>query len=441
MPRAGLRQPSPGGEPDSWLPHLFAESRTWRSRNAQRSRAASWRRGVSASSARSRSAGSSPIAGPFRLSDHQIVRLPGWTGVPERRWTKSPDEEVRPPKTAWDVLQLLIVPVMLVLIALYFNASQASRDRSREDRRSEDATLDSYLGKMSGLMLDRDLLTSRPGSAVREVARAETLSTVRRLSGERKGEVVRFLEEAGLLRVPLVRVGSRLAATPTNLILDLDGADLRGVDLRGFLFSGPERSTGDALGGDLRGARFDHALLEYIVFYDADLRGASFEESSFNRTDFLFPRLQEASFKGAYLNSAYFIHADLRGASFEEAVLAATNLEHARLNGAVFDDADITYRTNFTESCLDNASFVGASFNVLPGEAHDTTSFRGAEGRGVDFSHALNLSSLDVRDAAFKDARLNGADGRPKGWGPKGTLHPNGKRLRSALPACGLGRR
>ena len=106
-----------------------------------------------------------------------VMRWPAWLGVGERRWKRSPDEEVQPSKTAWDVLQLLIVPLMLVLIAFYFNASQASRDRSREDRRSEDATLDAYLAKMSDLMLDRDLLTSRPESPVREVARAETLNS------------------------------------------------------------------------------------------------------------------------------------------------------------------------------------------------------------------------------------------------------------------------
>jgi hypothetical protein len=65
----------------------------------------------------------------LRPRDHDSMRRPDW-GLKEKRWEKAPNEEVRPAKTAWDVLQLLIVPVMLVLIALYFNASQASRDRS-----------------------------------------------------------------------------------------------------------------------------------------------------------------------------------------------------------------------------------------------------------------------------------------------------------------------
>jgi hypothetical protein len=37
------------------------------------------------------------------------MRSPGWLGVGERRWKKSPDEDVQPSKTVWDLLQLLIV--------------------------------------------------------------------------------------------------------------------------------------------------------------------------------------------------------------------------------------------------------------------------------------------------------------------------------------------
>ena len=39
-----------------------------------------------------------------------------WLGLTEQRWTKGPNEEVRPAKTAWDWLQLLIVPALMHLI-------------------------------------------------------------------------------------------------------------------------------------------------------------------------------------------------------------------------------------------------------------------------------------------------------------------------------------
>jgi hypothetical protein len=55
------------------------------------------------------------------------MRWPDWSGFPERRWKKSPDEEVQPAKTVWDWLQLLIVPAVLAVIAVAYNAAQASR--------------------------------------------------------------------------------------------------------------------------------------------------------------------------------------------------------------------------------------------------------------------------------------------------------------------------
>src|SRR5262245_308900 len=86
-----------------------------------------------------------------------------WLGLKERRWEKPPDVEIRPAKTAWDWLQLAVVPVVLAAVALAFNASQASRERSREDRRTtedralaldarRDETLRNYITQMSGLM-------------------------------------------------------------------------------------------------------------------------------------------------------------------------------------------------------------------------------------------------------------------------------------------------
>jgi len=131
------------------------------------------------------------------------MRWRDWLGIGERRWKKAADEEVQPSKTLWDFLQLLIVPAILVVIAILFNASQESRDRDRAENARRDATLDAYFAQMSDLMLKHELLKAGSASPVKQVARTITLATVRRLDGERKGEVVRFLDEAGLLRLEI----------------------------------------------------------------------------------------------------------------------------------------------------------------------------------------------------------------------------------------------
>jgi type VI protein secretion system component VasK len=120
------------------------------------------------------------------------VRWPSWLGVGERRWPKSPDEEVQPAKTLWDWLQLLVVPAILIGVTFAWGFMQTRSDNKREDRRiaadraaaeeaRQDATLQAYLDRMSDLML-RHKLNSREGDAARAVARTVTLVTLRRFA-------------------------------------------------------------------------------------------------------------------------------------------------------------------------------------------------------------------------------------------------------------------
>src|SRR5207248_9407838 len=124
------------------------------------------------------------------MRNYGVMRWREWLGVGERRWKKAPGEEVQPAKTLWDWLQLLIVPAILIAVTFLWSASQTRSDNRREDRRiaadraaaeeaRQDATLQSYLDQMSGLMLHEKLLTSNEGDAVRAVARTVTLATLR----------------------------------------------------------------------------------------------------------------------------------------------------------------------------------------------------------------------------------------------------------------------
>lgn len=147
------------------------------------------------------------------------------------RWTgfagihrKDADVEIQPARTLWDWLQLLVITLALAGLAFLLNNSQSEREQRREDERTtreqrraderavqergraeeaaDEEALRGYLAQMSALMLDRKLLRSRRGSDVRAVARTLTLTAARRLDGERRGVVVRFLAEARLVESP-----------------------------------------------------------------------------------------------------------------------------------------------------------------------------------------------------------------------------------------------
>src|SRR5215217_7162171 len=139
-------------------------------------------------------------------------------GTPTSEQEKEPDK--RPPwwkrllartgfgdKTLWDVLQLLIVPLVLVGIGLLFEMQQADREERRAkaernlaEQRAQDEALQAYLDQMGSLLLEKDLRASEEASEVRTLARARTLTVLERLDGDRKRSVVQFLGEADLVQ-------------------------------------------------------------------------------------------------------------------------------------------------------------------------------------------------------------------------------------------------
>jgi uncharacterized protein YjbI with pentapeptide repeats len=124
------------------------------------------------------------------------------------------------------------------------------------------------------------------------------------LDGQRKGEVVRFLYEAGLLR----------RKNP----LPLNGADLRDADL-------------------VRSDFFDASLAA------TNLRGAHFGYSSLGETDFSDAHLPDASFWRSDLSGVQFDFADLTGANFAHAELGSTTLERTCLSEASFVGAKLVH--------------------------------------------------------------------------------------------------
>lgn len=255
----------------------------------------------------------------------------GWRdrlGVGERRWKKAPDEEVQPAKTLWDWLQLLIVPAILVAVTFAWSASQERSDNSREDRRiaadrvaaeeaRRDATLQSYLDQMSGLMLDRNLLSARADDAVRAVAHTVTLTALRRLDPDRKAEVLQFLYGANLLEGRTRRDGTDLVADVPAV--DLSDADFEGVNLAnmGFSTSYFEEGREDRVVGPV-------------------LSDANFARANFADTDLSGVNLNGANLSGANLSRAWLVKADLSAAD-----LAGANLSGADLTGASLSTASI----------------------------------------------------------------------------------------------------
>jgi len=147
---------------------------------------------------------------------------------------------------------------------------RAEADRKLAEQRAQDEALQAYLDQMSTLMLENDLRNSEEDSEVRTLARARTLTVLRRLDPRRKGEIMQFLLEADLIhgvgeRAPVIKL-SRANLLETNL---------RGEDLGGAILSDTNLSE-----AHLNRSNLSRADLSRANLVDANLSNANLREAS-----------------------------------------------------------------------------------------------------------------------------------------------------------------
>jgi hypothetical protein len=179
------------------------------------------------------------------------------------------------------------------------------------DQRAQDDALQAYLDQMSHMLTnkERPLRRAQPGDDLSVVARARTLTVLtklekkRTLDKERKGSVVQFLYESGLI-------------TKARRILDLSKADL-------FM-------------ADLYWAKLSEANLHGVYLIKANLIKANLSGAYLIEAD-----LVDADLSDANLSNAWLRHADLsrvRGLT-DEQIAAARTLEGATMpNGQKYED-------------------------------------------------------------------------------------------------------
>jgi len=293
-------------------------------------------------------------------------------------------------KTLWDLLQLLIVPLVLAVIGLWFAAQQDARQQQIENQRAEaerklaeqraqDEALQAYLDQMSSLLLneDRPLRQTEVGDEVRTLAQARTSTVIQRLDADHNRSVIRFLTEAGL-------TGNGQSSISILAGVDLQGARLEDVDL----------STVDLGGTTLNDAKLCHATLINADLSEADLRNADLCAADLSNGELTGADIRHADLSNALLDAADLREADLREADLRNADLgfaanlSGANLSEADLRNADLDDANLK-GANLSYARLNNASMWAAVLNNAKLSAAD-------------------LSGAVIRDADLSDADQNG---------------------------------
>jgi hypothetical protein len=300
-----------------------------------------------------------------------------WTGLPERRYAKSEEEELVPPKTLWDWLQLLFIPAVLAGGVFILNQYQSERDAEAnrlQEAQGQQLALDEqreqglqhYIDAMTSLVLDKALAASAAGDETRTIARTLTLTALDRLDGSRKAAVVQFLYEAKLI-FRMDAFPEQRSFCPSEhgpcwgapTIVHLQGANLSGVDLHDAYLVGADFAGVDFRGANLTNVDLSSADLDAAHFEDANMTGAWLGRTTMQFARFDRTALQGADIGDSWAYCAVFRYADLTNAS----------ASHDALGGADFYRATLT-DASFAGSEIDDATFALATMTGATG-LHD----------------------------------------------------------------------
>lgn len=306
-------------------------------------------------------------------------------------------------KTFWDWLELLIIPATLTLLVLWANGIAQKNEQRRAERegliereiasdRNQEASLQTYLDRMTELILKENLRNSNPADEVRIVARTRTLTVLEGLERKRKGVVLRFLVELGLVST---KEGEDSISSP---IVSLSGADLKGVELVEIKLQGV----------DLDGANLSRATLSRANLAGADLRGADLTEANLEHANLAGANLSEADLYWAKL-----AWADLTGTNLRRASLARADLLSADLIEADLREASLVY-ANLRQADLTKADLNADTYEtiVTPPRGHPKVSLAMRKNTSLEQAkaYAANFSETDLRNTILDGLDLTHAD-------------------------------
>lgn len=253
-------------------------------------------------------------------------------------------------KTIWDFLELIIVPIVLAIVGYLISSSQRDiQDNIAKDNQRE-SSLQEYFNKMADLMLQHELKKSAPGDEVRALARTLTLTTLKRLDGERKGALLLFLKDAKLIKTPM---DGETEFYP-NPIVHSDNLDLSNVTLTDSF---------------LQKTRLPWAKINNANFYLSNLNGSDFREADLSKARLTDAKLMQTDLRkakliGANLRGTKLFDSDLRNADLQDADLSNCDMNYAKLHGTNLSGAKLT-GTNLNKATFTDATIWPKGFDPI----------------------------------------------------------------------------
>lgn len=293
--------------------------------------------------------------GKNSISDEKVLmqkNFPIWTGFGD--------------KTLWDIIQFIsTIAVPFVLFVLSAQQSEIARNQEDQNQKWNDDNqkskiMSDYLDSMTNYLLQDPAKVTDINKA-NMIARARTLNTLRQLDPDRKGQLLKFLYEASLVKHCLPS-GKGNDCNISKLVLNgarLDGVAfeippiLPGIELNGASLSNAKLPDIDLTNAQLEKATLPKADLARSILTEAQMTSVNLQDSKIN----------DAILNRAVLSNALLKNADLRGASLVGTNLSGADLTNANLNNANLENADLR-NAILTGTSLERSNLQGAKYNV-----------------------------------------------------------------------------
>ncbi len=272
---------------------------------------------------------------------------------------KLPSGEIVPRKTLWDWLELLIIPLVIFGLGYILNSNLKTRDEINTSNNRRDELLRNYFSEYS--KLPQNFPDEEFFQFSVNILKAQTMSLLPRLDGERKGFLLQFLVESGLLNLQNTRLQLSRA--------DFSGLNFDYIDIRDV---------------NLHGNNFENSVIDKLTIHDSNFGSGFYRNVSFLGGTFYNTNFEYANFVNANLYQAKFIKCEVGIANFTKAFLRKSSFRNSRV-----------FRANFTKANLKNVDFENAAL--------DMTVFDGAK------LQKANFTNVDLNHARFTGAKLNGA--------------------------------
>lgn len=211
---------------------------------------------------------------------------------------------VEPGKSLWDMMELLVIPLSLLLLGAWFQNSQGER----ESNETREEVLQLYFDRISMLLIDKNLMAIASKKNTIDAEQKELLEISIDIIKARTPSILRFFDKDAKRRSSAIRF---LAETDTisRLRINLSSTNLSRVHL-GYT--------------NLSGANLSNSNISTSNLFEANLHGANLSKVNLSRT--FMP--------GANLSKVNLFNANLSGADLFGADLSDANLFDANLSGA-----------------------------------------------------------------------------------------------------------